>query len=76
MHNPGYLPPSTLDHIDWLTCASLRDSENWFLDFDDTGFMSDIAGITLPSEMEQWFRKAGYELSPNLGDGRGQAAAA
>jgi hypothetical protein len=55
-----FLPPSTLDHVDWLTCASLRDSENWFLDFDDTGKISDIAGMTLPSEMEQWFRKAGY----------------
>src|SRR5207247_1175867 len=45
---------------DWLTCASLRDSENWFLDFDDTGKISDLAGVTLPNEMAQWFRKAGY----------------
>jgi hypothetical protein len=57
----NFTPPSTLDHIDWLTCASLRDSENWFLDFDDTGTISDLAGVTLPSEMEQWFRKAGYQ---------------
>ncbi len=57
----NFLPPSTMDHVDWLTCASLRDSENWFLDFDDTGKISDLAGITVPSEMEQWFRKAGYQ---------------
>jgi len=56
-----YTPPFSLDHVDWLTCASLRDSENWFLDFDDTGKISDVAGITVPSEMEQWFRKAGYQ---------------
>ena len=56
----NFLPPGTMDHVDWLTCASLRDSENWFFDFDDTGKISDIAGMTLPSEMEQWFRKAGY----------------
>ncbi|MTV12274.1 MULTISPECIES: hypothetical protein [Bradyrhizobium] len=57
----NYTPPYSLDHVDWLTCASIRDSENWFLDFDDTGRISDVAGITLPSEMEQWFRKAGYQ---------------
>ncbi|MDA9528859.1 MULTISPECIES: hypothetical protein [unclassified Bradyrhizobium] len=56
----NYTPPWSLDHVDWLTCASIRDSENWFLDFDDTGKISDLAGVTLPSEMEQWFRKAGY----------------
>lgn len=56
----NFTPPSTLDHVDWLTCASIRDSENWFFDFDDTGRISDMAGITMPSEMEQWFRKAGY----------------
>jgi hypothetical protein len=56
----SFTPPYSLDHVDWLTCASIRDSENWFLDFDDTGTISDLAGITVPSEMEQWFRKAGY----------------
>lgn len=56
----NFTPPWSLDHVDWLTCASIRDSENWFLDFDDTGKISDLAGVTLPSEMEQWFRKAGY----------------
>ncbi len=56
----NFVPPGTMDHVDWLTCASLRDSENWFLDFDDTGRISDLAGVTVPSEIEQWFRKAGY----------------
>ncbi len=56
-----YTPPRSISAIDWLTMASIRDSENWFLDFDDTGRISDMAGITLPSEMEQWFRKAGYQ---------------
>jgi hypothetical protein len=56
-----FTPPLTMDHVDWLTGASVRDSENWFLDFDDTSKKSDLAGITVPSEMEQWFRKAGYQ---------------
>ena len=55
-----YTPPRSISPVDWLTMASIRDSENWFLDFDDTGRISDMAGITLPSEMEQWMRKAGY----------------
>ena len=55
-----YSPPRSISPVDWLTMASIRDSENWFLDFDDTGRISDMAGITLPSEMEQWMRKAGY----------------
>jgi hypothetical protein len=56
----NFTPPGTMDHVDWLTCASIRDSENWFLDFDDTGTISDFAGITMPGEMAKWFRKAGY----------------
>jgi hypothetical protein len=40
--------------------ASIRDSENWFFDFDDTGKISDFAGITLPGELAHWFRRAGF----------------
>lgn len=59
--NPGsdvrnYSPPGA--QVDWLTMASLRDSENWFLDYDSAG--KELAGITLPGELMDWFRKAGY----------------
>jgi hypothetical protein len=53
--------PDTVADVDWVTMASLRDSENWVFDFDGEGSLkNDIAGINLPSELEQWMRKAGY----------------
>ncbi len=61
----GYLPPlappnpdDLIHPVDWMTMASIRDSENWFLDYDtaDKAF----AGITMPGELAQWFRMAGY----------------
>ncbi len=48
----------SLSQVDWLTMASLRDSENWFFDYDSAG--REVAGITLPGELADWFRKAGY----------------
>lgn len=50
--------PSGISEVDWLTMASLRDSENWFFDYDSTG--REFAGITVPGELVDWFRKAGY----------------
>ena len=44
--------------LDWLTTASLRDSENWFLDYDSVN--KETAGMTLPGELADWFRRAGY----------------
>jgi hypothetical protein len=53
-----YRPPLTMDHVDWMTMASIRDSENWFLDYDNAD--KEFAGITLPGELADWFRRAGY----------------
>lgn len=50
--------PSGIGEVDWLTMASLRDSENWFFDYDTTA--KEFAGITLPGELADWFRKSGY----------------
>jgi hypothetical protein len=50
--------PRQIDPVDWLTMASLRDSENWFFDYDNA--KKEFAGITLPGELADWFRKAGY----------------
>lgn len=51
-----YSPP--IDSVDWLTMSSLRDSENWFLDYDTAD--RELAGATLPGEVASWFTKAGY----------------
>jgi len=55
----SYLPPTyAIDQVDWLTMASIRDSENWLLDYDNAD--KEFAGITLPGELAHWFRLAGY----------------
>jgi hypothetical protein len=57
----NYLPdPKAISQADWLTMASLRDSENWFLDYDSTA--REAAGITTPGELFNWFRLAGYSV--------------
>lgn len=43
--------------IDWISLASLRDSENALLDYDSPS--DQVSGITLPSKVESWFIKAG-----------------
>jgi hypothetical protein len=50
--------PEGVTEVDWLTMASLRDSENWFFDYDTA--KGEFSGITLPGELADWFRKAGY----------------
>jgi hypothetical protein len=54
----NYRPPSSMAHVDWLTMASLRDSENYFLDYDTVA--KEVAGITLPKELSRWFSQAGF----------------
>lgn len=43
--------------IDWISLASLRDSENGLFDYDSPG--DQIPGITLPGKVKSWFTKAG-----------------
>jgi hypothetical protein len=50
--------PSTIDPIDWLTMASLRDSENFFFTYDTED--RELAGATTPSAIASWFSRAGY----------------
>ena len=54
----GYLPRRNVEAPDWIALASLRDSENYFFDYQDAS--DAFAGITLPGELEEWFKKAGY----------------
>lgn len=54
----AYDPGMQIDHADWIALASLRDSENWFFDYDEVD--DPIAGITFPSSLADWFRRAGF----------------
>lgn len=46
--------------IDWITLASLRESENTSLKLNDPA--QEVAGITLWSEMYDWFNKSGFKI--------------
>lgn len=57
-----------MEHVDWLTLASIRDAMNKIFDMDDSGFFSsigklfggDFRGITMPRELAKWFNRAGF----------------
>ena len=54
-----YSPPNgSISQVDWMTAAAVRDSENWFFDYDSV--KDAFAGITLPGELAKWFRQAGF----------------
>ncbi len=59
--NPSNFSDSTegdrISAIDWISLASLRDSENAFMDYDSPS--DQVAGITLPSKLKSWFVQAG-----------------
>ena len=46
--------------IDWITLASLRESENASLKLNDP--TQEVAGITLWGEMHDWFKKSGFKI--------------
>jgi hypothetical protein len=66
----NYLPPDfitdddgvvhsvNVHQADWLTMASIRDSENFLLDYDSVE--DEVAGITTAGGLAHWFRQAGY----------------
>ncbi|WP_245945871.1 hypothetical protein [Helicobacter didelphidarum] len=49
-----------INGVDWITLASLRDSENSIFDYDEAD--DKIAGITFEGELKSWFIKVGAEL--------------
>lgn len=49
---------ATIDPADWILCASIRDTDNWFLDYQSEG--DDAAAITMPHSKEKWLKQAGY----------------
>lgn len=49
-----------INGVDWITLASLRDSENMILDYDEES--DKVAGITLEGKIKQWFLKVGATI--------------
>jgi hypothetical protein len=60
----NYNPNGKIPQVDWLTMASIRDSENWLFDYDEVE--DEFAGITLPGELASWFSRAGYSDVKNV----------
>lgn len=56
--------------LDWLTLASLRDSENTVFSYDSVDYK--VSGISMFDSIAEWFEKAGYEkVFDNVGITRG-----
>lgn len=56
------LPATAGIHVaDWILIASIRDSQNYFFDYQAEHDMA--SGMTLPSTMVTWFEKAGYKVT-------------
>lgn len=53
-------PGDRIPPIDWISLASLRDSENELLNYDSPD--DKAAGITFPGALESWFVKAGASV--------------
>jgi hypothetical protein len=51
--------PANTDVADWIMLGSVRDSSNWVLS-PGGWFGSNLAGVTIPSSIEKWFKDAGY----------------
>ncbi|MDX7997938.1 hypothetical protein FE394_01670 [Xenorhabdus sp. Reich] len=49
----------TISGLDWITLASLRDSENIIFSYDKVDY--EISGITMWGKLTEWFEKSGYE---------------
>jgi hypothetical protein len=53
------LPATARIHAaDWIVCASVRDADNWFFDYQEES--DDAAGITMPHSKASWLKQAGY----------------
>ena len=55
-----YKLPATalIDPADWILCASIRDSDNWFLDYQAE--TDDVSAITMPHSKASWLKQASY----------------
>jgi hypothetical protein len=55
-----HVVPATagIHQADWIVLASIRDSDNWFFDYQSE--TDDAAAITMPHSKEKWLKQAGY----------------
>ncbi|MDE9466841.1 hypothetical protein [Xenorhabdus bovienii] len=49
----------TISSLDWITLASLRDSENAIFSYNQVE--AETAGVIMWGKLTEWFEKAGYE---------------
>jgi len=54
----NYKPSPKTAEVDWIIMASIRDSENWLLDYEKES--NDASAITRGATVADWLRKAGY----------------
>jgi hypothetical protein len=54
----NFSPGGKIAAADWVALASVRDSENMILDYDDTS--DQLAGCTMPSALEGWMEQVGF----------------
>jgi hypothetical protein len=48
------------DQMDWMVMCSLRDSENWFVDFEGEPTNYDLADKTWTSTLAGWYKDTGF----------------
>lgn len=53
--------------IDWITLASLRDTENNFFDYDSPD--DQVPGITTAGDLKTWFEKSGAKILYSINTG-------
>lgn len=56
-------PTSTINAADWVTMASIRDSDNWILDYESTS--DKTSAITMPHSLASWLKDTGYTKVEN-----------
>jgi hypothetical protein len=64
--------PSMPQQADWMLMCSIRDSENWFIDYEGTD-EENVAAFTTVKEVSKWFRMTGwykteYNNAPTLAE--------
>jgi len=54
----NYKPSSAIAEVDWIILASIRDSENWALHYNDEN--NQASAITRGATLASWMRNVGY----------------
>jgi len=57
LRSQKWQPSWQCETADWMVTSSLRDDENWLLDFEGTP-EEDVSAITTPGEVAEWLRES------------------